>query len=439
MNVEYIETGYHPRPHQQILHSRLKRFNVLVCHRRFGKTVFALNEMIDRALRCKLQNPQYAYIAPTYGQAERVAWQYLQDFTKDLPGVKPNQQKLTIEIPRPETRDRLKFMLLSAEKPEALKGIYLDGVILDEYAECNPIIWTEVIRPALSDRKGWGIFIGTPKGQNHFHDIYKKASLAEHDNWFTALYRASETGIVDAEELAAAKLTMSEEEYEQEFECSFTAALIGAYYGKQIEEAEKVRRVGKVPYDPAVPVDTYWDLGIGDSTAIWFVQSVGNAFHIIDYLEDSGQGLDHYVRQLKREHRAKYEYREHILPHDAKARDLGTGKTRVETFRSLGLKKLYVLKKENVDDGIHAVRMVLPRCWFDAVNCERGLDALKNYQKKWDSKNKIFSTKPLHNWASHGADGFRTFAMGVTEEQMRPENRVLPRQAEMDYDILGEY
>jgi hypothetical protein len=300
----------------------------------------------------------------------------------------------------------------------------------------NPEIWSQVLRPALSDRMGWGIFIGTPKGTNHFYDIYKAAQNQE--DWFTAIYKASETGVIPITELEAAKAVMSENEYEQEYECSFSAALVGAYYGQQMEKLRSTRRICGVPYDPAVPVYTAWDLGIDDTTVVWFAQVVGKEIHIIDYIEESGQGLDFYARQIKEK---GYFYEEHLLPHDAAARELGTGKTREETLRSLGLKRTRIVPRQSIEDGINAVRVMLRKCWIDAGNCERGIKALENYERKWDSKNKMFIQKPLHNWASNGADGFRTLAMGLNEERasMSMDERVsrLPRQTESYYDPFG--
>jgi hypothetical protein len=172
--IEEVAIPYVPRPFQAVLHAGLKRFNLLVCHRRFGKTVFSIMEMIDRGLRNDLRNPQYAYIAPTYGQAKRVAWEYLKYYCSHIPNAKANEAELRIDIMREHvdgSKDKIRFMLLGAENPDSLRGIYLDGCILDEYAQCPPAIWGEVVRPALSDRKGWAIFIGTPKGQNHFHEM----------------------------------------------------------------------------------------------------------------------------------------------------------------------------------------------------------------------------------------------------------------------------
>lgn len=432
MSVKYIDTGYRPRELQDILHRLVKRFNVIVCHRRFGKTVFSINELVDRSLRCDKKNPQYAYIAPTYGQAKKIAWDMLKEYTKAIPGVTTNEAELRLEIPRPDRNDKIKIILLGAENPDSIRGLYLDGVILDEFADMNPIVWTSVVRPALSDRLGWAIFIGTVRGRNHFFDIYQAAQGKE--DWHTAVYKASQTGIIPQEELDAAREIMSEEEYMQEYECDWGAALIGAYYGKQMSEAESSGRIRQVPYDPAVPVETWWDLGIGDSTAIWFTQKVAGEFRIIDSLEMSGVGLDWYVRELRKK---PYIYGDINLPHDSAARDLTTGKTRVEVLRELwkGI-RINVLPRLSVEDGINAARLILHKCWFDLEKCERGIAALRSYQKKWDPKNKIYQDKPLHDWSSHFADAFRMFAIGNKYDRESINIKNLPREADNAFDIF---
>jgi phage terminase large subunit len=443
VSKKIVSTGYMPRVLQQELHTNFKRFNVVICHRRFGKTHLSLNEMIDRALRNDLKNPQYAYIAPTYGQAKRVAWDLLKDYTKNIPGVETNESDLRIDIPRPAKGDRIRFYLLGAENPSSILGIYLDGVIFDEYGDMNPIVWTQVIRPLLADRVGWAIFIGTPKGNNHFYEIYKfgkngnpEKGIEKPEDWYTVIYKASETGIIPQSELEQAAAIMAESEYAQEFECSFSAALVGAYYGKEMEKAEQEGRVTKVPYDPAIPCFTYWDLGVDDSTAIWIGQKIGSReIHWIDYIEDSGQGLEHYIKILQDK---KYVYQQHVLPHDAAARELGTGKTREELLRSKGLgNRTLVLKRQDVADGINAVRMMLGKSWFDKDKCARGINCLINYQRAWDAKNKIFQSKPKHDWASHGADSFRTAAMAMDEFAPTEEQKKrYPRQSVSDFDVV---
>lgn len=441
--MQYIETGYTPRELQAPLHANLQRFNVIVCHRRWGKTVFSVNELLDQALRCTRENPQYAYVAPTYGQAERIAWDMLKKYSKLIPGVVYNESKLTCTIPRPHMNDRIKIMLLGAENPDSIRGIYLDGVILDEFAEMDPRLWGEVVRPALADRKGWAIFIGTPKGQNHFYDVYQMALRNQGKGWYSIVHKASTSKVLPIEEIEAMKLEMSEEQIEQELECSFAAALVGSYFGKLINEAEAGGRIGKVPHDPALLVDTFWDLGVSDTTTIWFLQQYRNEVRVIDYMEMSGEGLEYYAKCLKgqkegHEHRAKYNYREHNWPHDGAARDLTTGRERNKSMEDLGVRPLIVHPKYDKADQIHAARMLIPRCYFDLERCGRGIEALKNYQRKYDTKNKIFTDKPLHNWASHGADSFMQAGMGLKPgEDRQAYKKNLPRSCESDYDVYN--
>jgi len=189
---------------------------------------------------------------------------------------------------------------------------------------------------------------------------------------------------------------------------AFEASIEGAYYGDQIAALEEAGKICAVPHDPAVPVETWWDLGIGDAMAVWFIQRVGREIHVIDYYENSGEGIPHYAKMLAAK---PYTYSEHILPHDAEARELGSGKTRVETFKGLVGKAPHVVPRQSVEDGIEASRNILSLCWFDAEKCSEGLKALKNYRKEWDDKLATWKDKPRHDWASHGSDAFRTGAM----------------------------
>lgn len=441
-NIQEINIPYKPRPFQAVLHLALKRFNLLVCHRRFGKTVFAIMEMIDRGLRNDQRNPQYAYVAPTYGQAKKVAWEYLKYYCSFIPGSKANEADLRIDIERdhPEGgKDKIRFMLLGAENPDSLRGIYLDGCILDEFAQCAPSLWGEVIRPALSDRKGWAIFIGTPKGQNHFYVMKKQFEelvAKGNDKYYVAVYKASQTGVLDEEELADARATMSPEEYEQEYECSFAAALVGSYYSKYLNDIERAGRILDFEIDKSIPVRTAWDLGIGDTTAIWMYQVVGREIRIIDYIEENGRGLEFYALKLQ-ERGYLYAPYGHTLPHDAKARELGSGKTRVETLEEYGIRST-VLEKHSLEDGIHAVRQLLqnPNLYFHGTNCARGLEALRNYVRQFDKLRGEFLNKPKHNWASNGSDGFRYLALDLELPQRASMTHIDPRlrQAQTDYN-----
>jgi phage terminase large subunit len=395
--VHEIKIPYKPRPLQREVHKSLKRFNVLVCHRRFGKSVLAINELILHAVN----NPNHklAYIAPTYRQGKAIAWDYLKQYTKPLMyfGGDKNETELRIDL-----WNGSKIQIYGADNNDSLRGLGFHGVIMDEYAIMAPRTWTEIVRPAISDTLGWVIFIGTPMGHNQFWEVYDYA-LRGHKDWFGKLYRASETGVIPDDELKQAASIMTEEQYNQEFECSFTAAVSGSYYGKLMTKADNENRIGHVPLDSNVGVETWWDLGIGDSTAIWFAQRVGEEVHLIDYYENSGESLMHYADVLEDK---GYTYSRHIAPHDIQARELGTGKSRLEVSQELGI-MFEVAPRLEVDHGIESVRNALPYCWFDREKCKLGIDALRQYRKQWDEKNQVFKSKPLHDWCSHSADAFR--------------------------------
>ena len=402
--VEPRSCLYEPRPYQLELHRAHKRFGVLVAHRRFGKTVFAIGLLVRKAGQCGKEAGRFAYVAPFYRQAKAVAWDYLKRFTANLPYATHHETELRCDL-----GNGGRVTLYGADDPDSLRGLYLDGVVLDEYAQMRPRVWSEVIRPALVDRGGWALFIGTPMGRNALYELYERAK--GDPAWFAELHRASETGIIDAAELAAARAEMSEEEYAQEFECSFDAAIRGAYYGPLIAAAEAEGRVARVPWQPGVPVHTAWDLGVNDATAIWFCQQVGREVRLIDYYESSGVGLDHYARVLQQK---PYAYGDHILPHDAEVQEMGSGRTRVETLQGLRLRPR-VLPQHDRMDGINEVRKLLPRCWFDAEKCKPGLEALRVYRREWDDRRKCFDDRPLHDWSSDAADALRYLAMGLRE------------------------
>lgn len=329
---------------------------------------------------------------------------YVKRLTSDIPGVKLNESELRADFP-----NGARIRLYGADNPDRLRGIYLDGAILDEFADMRPSVWGEIVRPMLMDRKGWAAFIGTPKGRNSFHQIYERA--LQDDDWFCLLLRASESGLISPDELEAARKELTPEQYEQELECSFSAAIIGAYWAKELAEAEKSGRITDVPYEPALPVHTAWDLGVGDSTAIWFFQVVGKEVRVIDFYENHGQGLPHYASVLSSK---GYAYGDDWLPHDAKVRELGTGRTRVETLISLG-RKPRIVPDHKLMDGINAVRQTIPNMWFDAFKCADGLEAIRQYRSEFDEKMKVFKDTPRHDWCSHAADGARYMCMAYRE------------------------
>ncbi len=412
-----IVIPYKPRPIARRFHDNPARFIVLVWHRRAGKTVSCVNHLQKGTLSCPLPRPRFAYIAPLYRQAKEVAWDYLKHYSASVPAVSVNESELRVDYPN---SGRIK--LFGADNPDALRGQYFDGVVLDEYPQMNPRVWTEIVRPALSDRRGWAVFIGTPKGRNSFCELFENAmwgrllSTGERymdADWWGDMQKASQTGILPQEELDSARREMSEDEYAQEYECSFQAALVGAYYGKHMAAAEEEGRICSVPYEPRLPVWTGWDLGIDDSTTIWFVQVAGREIRVIDYYEASGVGLEHYAKVLREK---PYTYEPLQMPHDVEVRELSTGKSRAAVLKGFGF-DVRVVPKISVPDGIQAVRNILPRCWFDREKCGRGLEALRQYQKEWDPKMQTFRPTPRHDWASHGADGFRYLALGLKEKQ----------------------
>lgn len=400
--MEEIEINYKPRKHAEAYHNRTERFAVLVAHRRFGKTVAAINDLIRACFAVDKKDVRVAYIAPYLSQAKAVAWDYALEYTIDIPDIKINHSELRIDF-----SNGSRFRLYGADNYNAMRGLYFDAIVCDEMADFPASAWPTVLRPSLTDRKGSCTFISTPKGKNEFWELYEYAKTDP--TWWSGMFKASQTDILDPEELEEAKITMGEDRYEQEFECSFEAAIVGAYYAMEMKTAMQDNRITTVPYDPSVGVVTAWDLGIGDSTAIWFAQYVGQEIRVIDYYENSGVGLDHYAKELSSKN---YHYMDHILPHDVQVKELGTGKSRLETLHNLGIQDVTIAPKLAIEDGIQAARSMLNRCWFDEEKCNRGIEALRQYRREFDEKNKTWRGRPLHDWTSHGADAWRYLAVG---------------------------
>jgi phage terminase large subunit len=375
-----------------------------------GKTTLALYCLIHDAYACTKPQPRYAYISPLFRQSKAIAWDALRRLLEPLPGVKFNEAELRADL---HTGARLQ--LYGSDSPDTLRGLYFDGVVLDEAAQMRPRLWPEIVRPALADREGWAIHISTPLGHNAFYDLYHAAQADP--AWHTGMYRASETGILSPVELESMRSTMAPEQYAQELECSFESALIGSYYGSYLETAQDDGRVGVVPWQSHLPVHTAWDLGVGDATAIWFVQPVGSALHVIDYLEATDHGLEWYVRALREK---PYVYGRHFFPHDIGARDWSQdGRTRLQIAESLGLRPAVVVPRGDVGNGIQAVRTLFSRFWFDATACHQGLEALKAYRREWSETRRTWNDTPLKDWSTHGADALRTFGVGW-EEPRKP-------------------
>ncbi len=366
-----------------------------------------------------------AYVAPFLKQAKDVAWEYLKRFSRPLWGKAPNESELYVELVKGQ-----RLTIRGADNQDALRGAYLDDVILDEYADMHPSVWGAVIRPMLADRRGRATFIGTPKGRNAFWDMYNRAQ--SDPDWFPFFLPADLTGILDQAELDAARRDMTPEQYAQEFECSFDAAILGAYYGKEMEAAQRDGRITIVAYDENVPVHTSWDLGYTDSTAIWFWQVVADQLHVIDFYENHGQQIPHYAGVLAGK---GYRYGEHWFPPDVRAHVLGMDRTRIETLRDNNIKPR-VLPDQKVVDGINAARVIFPRMWFDE-RCRDGLEALRQYRTAYDEKLKAFKDHPLHDWTSHAADAFRYMAEAYKELKPEPEVKKVQPLGIMDQTWHG--
>lgn len=387
---------------------------VEVAHRRWGKDDVALHWACVAAHQ-RVAN--YWHMLPEYSQARKAIWNAVnartgkrridEAFPPEL-RARTNDQEMLIKFKSGST-----WQVVGSDSFDALVGAGPAGVVFSEWSLANPRAWP-ILAPMLEENGGWAVFIYTARGRNHGHSLLDVAKASP--DWFWDVCPATQTDVFTAEQLQAIEREYEmlfpghgADLYRQEYLCDFTAAVVGAYYGRLLTQAERDGRITRVPYDPMLEVTTAWDLGIGDSTAIWFVQQLGREVRIIDYYEASGVGLDHYAKVLKER---PYAYREHLLPHDAEVKELGTGRSRVETLESLGI-RVRTLPRQSVEDGINAARVLLPACWFDGERCKQGLEALRQYRRAYDDKRRDFLPTPLHDWTSHSADAFRYLAMGL--------------------------
>lgn len=433
MTQRQVVIPYVARPQLEFVHERRARFQVVVAHRRAGKTYSVINQLIRAALTTSDRAGRFAYIAPTYKQAKSIAWDYLKYFTEPIPGRRVNESELKVDLP-----NGARIQLLGADNPDSLRGIYLHGCVVDEVGMMSAKIWGEILRPALSDKQGWAIFIGTPAGKNFFYELYTRG-LKDAD-WCSNMLRASDSNIIPGHELEAMKREMSEAEYQQELECSFNAAIRGAYYAEDIAKAYMDSRVTTVPYDPSYPVYTAWDLGMRDATAIWFCQVTRFELRFIDYYEASGHGIDHYAGILKSK---PYTYELAILPHDAENKvQAAAGRSIKSQLMGLGF-KCSVAPSIRIYDGINAVRSILPKSVFDIQKCAKGLECLEHYRASFDESMGVNRQTPVHDNYSHGADAMRMLAIGLPKGAGRldlDQTRALKQQSQtaiMNYDVFG--
>jgi len=415
--IRLPHNGWQPRPYQRPLWRYLEQGGkraVAIWHRRAGKDEVCLHW---GAVAAHVRVGCYWHMLPEANQARKAVWDAVNPHT--------GQRRINECFPRElrestrETDMAIRFksgslwQLVGSDNYNSLVGSPPVGVVFSEFALADPSAWG-YLRPILAENGGWALFITTPRGRNHASTFYEAALLDP--TWFAEQLPATATPVFTQDQLEVEHRELireygpddGEARYRQEYLVSFDAGVMGSYYGTMMEAAVKEGRVGKVLHDPTLPVHTAWDLGIGDATAIWCVQLVGHEVRFIDYIENSGVGLDWYARELDKR---AWKWGEHVLPHDSEARELGTGRSRVEVLRGLGFHRTTVIPAQRIEDGVNAVRMVLPRSWFDAEKCARGISALQNYRRSWNEAARTYSDRPLHDWTSHAADALRYWAL----------------------------
>ena len=428
-----VELPYRPRRAFMQFHDRTKRWACLVAHRRAGKTVAAVNDIIRAAFMYQGSNGLFGYVAPYQNQARRIAWDYFKFFAEPL--IKDaNEAQMTLTLV-----NGAKIGLFGADNADAMRGLGFSGIYLDEYGDFKPSVFGNVIRPALSDKQGWAVFAGTPKGKNQVWEIYEIAQRLP-DEWFLLRLPASESGLLPQSELNAAKAQLSEDQYLQEFEISFSAAIIGAFFGTEMRLAEP-RINERVVFTEGYPVHTAWDLGYRDDTAIFWYQVVGSEVRVIDFFAVSGADIRTIAEVVVNK---GYTYGKHHLPHDARAKSLQTGRSIVEQLADhLGIAKLSVVPNIGVQDGIQAIRQMLPRTWFNSVKCGDGIEALRQYQREYDEDKKAFRASPRHDWTSHPADAFRMLAVAwraepSTQKQLQNKTLIVGPQNEVTLNDMWQ-
>lgn len=386
----------------------------------FGKDLFAMNYLIKTAME---KPGVYLHCFPNYNQAKRAIWKsvhtthegesisYLDHIPPELIKRK-NSSEMTIELINGSI---YAVMGLDGKNAQRARGMNPSFVILSEYAFMDPESW-RTLEPRVMQNKGTAIFISTPNGQNHFYDLYNYAQT-QRDTWYSSIVTVEDANTLSEADIDRLRGEGVPEDFiQQEYYCSFKRGAEGSYYGKQIQQARDEGRLCAVSPALDMPVYTSWDIGIGDSTSIWFYQFMRNGnINVLDYYENQGTGLEHYVNYLNNWRiEKKISWGNHYVPHDMANREFSSGDQRVLTARSMGI-DMTIVKAERVEVGIQEVRSILPRCVFDAKKCEYGVKCLDFYRKKWNDSLKVYYDEPLHDKYSHGADAFRMLAMGIKQ------------------------
>jgi phage terminase large subunit len=421
-----IELGYRPREYFRAFHARDNRWAVLVAHRRAGKTVAAVNDLIEKASYNTRPDPRYGYIAPLYNQAKQIAWSYLKQYAAPFK-PKISESGLYVELPHNGAR----ISLYGADNPDAFRGLYFDGIVLDEYGNMRPSVWSEVLLPTLVDRRGWAVFMGTPNGPNHFRDMFEQR-LGD-PGWYVLHLPYQQTGVIPADDIEAIKELMTDDEFAQEFECDFSASTRGAYFSKEMKDAEAAGRISDNLEFDTTPLHFSLDLGIRDDTSAWGWQERRDGYAMQISFADSNQPIAHYVHTINAICTTNRVPRGTIwVPHDARARSLQTGRTLVEQMVDLGAAP-EIVSQQNLVDGIGAARLIFRDVWFHKERCSEGIRALKSYHREWDEDTKAYKDKPVHDWSSHYADAYRGFALVSELKSVRQpltKEEILDKQRE---------
>ena len=424
-----IPYGYTPRDYQlpflRAMDDGCKRA-VKLWHRRAGKDKTDLNLTIKRMFR---ESPggrigTYFHIFPTYTQGKKIIWDGIDGegfkVMKHFPApyvVNLNETELQVTLENGSI-----YQIIGADNPDSVRGTNPVGVIYSEFSVQDPEV-SNILEPILAENGGWAVYNFTPIGHNHAKTLYDMA--LENPDWFCEKLtildtkRSDGSPVIPMSEIEKLRREGKREDFiQQEFFCSFSGFQEGTIYGKQLLSAESDGRITEVPYDPRWPVFTWWDLGVNNSTAIWFAQRVGARINIIDYYESSGEGIPYYAKYLKNE--VPYVYAQHYWPHDGRNRDFGMGEVRQDLGESLGIRPIDIIARGVIEDGIEMVRALLPRCYFDRRKTQKGRDALTTYsyeidQYRSDDTHVSYKSKPKHDWTSNSADAFRTGAMSDFE------------------------
>lgn len=384
-----------------------KRKLVCIWPRRSGKDVCAFNLTIREAIR---KVGVYYYIFPTYSQARKVIWDSLTNDGKRFLDFIPkglikatNTQQMKITLINNSI-----IQLIGSDNIDSIVGSNPSGAVFSEYALQDSRAY-QFIRPIFAANGGWALFVSTPRGKNHLWELYQLAK--ESPDWFCYRLTLDDTchiPLVEVEKERKEGL-MSEDLIQQEYYTSFTMGVEGSYYAKYIDRMKLNSQISTIPWEGGFKVHTAWDLGVRDSTAIIFFQIIGQAIRIIDYYENSKEGLEYYIRVIREK---PYIYGKHIAPHDIKVKEFGSGLTRLNKARNLGI-NFTVAERLSIADGIEAVRSSFSKIWIDTSNCSLLIKALENYRQEYDSKRKIYNSGPRHDWSSHAADAMRYLCISL--------------------------